>query len=117
MIVVARIHIHATDAEELLKHVEHVDASRALCDHEIMRDLKAGSVAFSVHSIRLTGETDGEATFSVYETSNPSGSDESFLLIVWLPFENAAKFVTAHPCGIGEYLRMRQVFQQIVGFL
>lgn len=76
-----------------------------------------GSVASSIRSVRLPSESDREASFSVYKTNNPSCGDESFLLIVWLPFGTAAKFVTAHPHWIGEYLRMRQVFQHLVGFL
>ena len=84
MVVVPRVHVHATDAEELTKSVEDVDASRALHHREVVIDLIAGSVAFSVLSIRLSDEADGEASFSVYETSDPSWVDRSFLLIVWL---------------------------------
>src|SRR3954470_18976335 len=105
VIVVSCVHVHATHAEELPKIVQHLDASRALHHDEIVSDLIAGSVAFSVSSVRLSDEADREASFSVYETSDPSGVDRSFLLIVWLPFGNTAKFVTAHPCEIGEYLR------------
>ena len=61
-----------------------MDASRALHHREIVTDLMAGSVAFSVPSIRLPDEADGEASFSVYETSDPFGVDRSLLLIVWL---------------------------------
>ena len=44
--------------------------------------------------------------------------DQSFLLIAWLLWlRNAAKIVTAHLVKIGEYLRMLQVFQHLVGFL
>ena len=44
--------------------------------------------------------------------------DQSFLLIAWLlSSRNTAKIVTAHLVKIGEYLRMLQVFQHLVGFL
>jgi|SRR5687767_8147775 hypothetical protein len=117
VVVVPCVDAHAADAEELPKLVEDVSATRALYNHEVVRHLIAGSVASSVLPVRLTDEADGEAAFSVYKTNNPSGIDRAFLLIVWLPFGTAAKFVTAHPYEIGEYLRMRQVFQQMVGFL
>ena len=84
VVVVPCIHVHAPDAEELTKSVQYVDASRALHHREVVIDLIAGSVAFSVLSIRLSDEADREASFSVYETSDPSRVDRSFLLIVWL---------------------------------
>ena len=124
VIVVSRVHIHATDAEELTQVVEHVDASRALHYDEVVIDLIAGSVAFSVSSVRLSDEADGEASFSVYETSDPSGVDRSFLLIVWLIVRamNTSRIVARHfTVDIGraltEHRRMRQGFQHLVGFL
>ena len=100
MVVVPRVHVHATDAEELTKSVQDMDASRALHHREIVIDLIAGSVAFSVLSIRLSDEADGEASFSVYETSDPVWVDKSFLLIVWLNALalNASRIVAAHSC-------------------
>lgn len=47
-----------------------------------MRDLKAGFVAVSRRPARLADKPDREATFSVYETSNPATEDQPFLLIV-----------------------------------
>ena len=124
VVVVSRVHVNAADAEELTKSVQDRDAACALDDHEVVIDLIAGSVAFSVLSIRLPDEADGEATFSVYETSNPSGIDRAFLLIVWLiTFAmNASRFVARHfaveyGSALTEHRRIRQVFQQIVGFL
>src|SRR6266850_3918571 len=98
VVVVSCVHIHATDAEELTKLVEHIDAACALHHHEVVIDLIAGSVAFSVLSIRLPDEADGEASFSVYETSDPSGVDRSFLLIVWLIARamNTSRVVARH---------------------
>ena len=107
VIVVPCVHIHAPDAEELTKSVQYVDASRALHHREVVIDLIAGSVAFSVLSIRLPDEADGEATFSVYETSNPSGIDRAFLLIVWLiaVAMNASRIVARHlAVAIGSFL-------------
>ena len=83
VVVVSRVHVHATNAEELTKCMQYVGASRALHHDEIVIDLIAGSVAFSALSVRLSDEADGEAPFSVYETSNPLRVDRSFLLIVW----------------------------------
>jgi hypothetical protein len=91
---------------------------------EVVIDLIAGSVAFSVPSIRLPDEADGEASFSVYETSDPSGVDRSFLLIVWLIARamNTSRVVARHHAvDIGRHLiehrRIRQGFQHLVGFL
>src|SRR5687767_3974483 len=84
VVVVPCVHVHTPDAEELTKSVQYVDASRALHHREVVIDLVAGSVASSVLAIRLPDEADGEAPFSVYETSDPSRVDRSFLLIVWL---------------------------------
>ena len=105
--------------------MKHADAPRALYHDEVVTDLVAGLVAFSVLSVRLPDEADGEATFSVYETSNPFGIDRSFLLIVWLialAAMNASRFVACHVTtdigsSLTEHRRIRQVFQQIVEFL
>ena len=98
VVVVSCVRIHATDAEELTKLVQYLDASRALHHREVVTHLIAGSVAFSVPSIRLPDEADGEASFSVYETSDPSGIDRSFLLIVWLVAcaTNTSRVVARH---------------------
>ena len=98
VIVVSRVHVHAADAEELTKIVKHADASSALHHNEVVIDLIAGSVASSIPSIRLPDEADGEATFSVYETSDPSRVDRSFLLIVWLIVRamNTSRVVARH---------------------
>jgi hypothetical protein len=94
-----------------------MDALRTLDHNEVMRDLVAGLVAFSADPIWLSDEADREAAFSVYKTNNPTRVDQSFLLIAWLLCpRNTAKIVTAHLIEIGEYLRMLQVFQHLVGF-
>ena len=118
VVVVAGVDVHTANAEELTKIVQHTGATCALYYREVVTHLVASPVAFSVSSIRLTDEADGEAPFSVYKTCDPLRVDRSFLLIAWLPSSrNAAKIVTAHPVEIGEYLRMLQVFQHLVGFL
>ncbi len=98
VVVVTSVHVHPSDPEELTNVVEHRDAASALDHREVVIDLVAGFVAFSMLSFRLPDEADGEATFSVYETSNPVGIDQSFLLIVWLSVLalNASRFVAAH---------------------
>jgi hypothetical protein len=125
VVVVTCVHVHVSDAEERTKVVEYVDASSSLYDHEVVTNLIAGLVALSVLSVRLSDEADGEASFSVYETTNPFGIDRSFLLIVWLidlASMNASRIVASHlTTDIGrsltEHLRIRQVFQQMVEFL
>jgi hypothetical protein len=71
-------------------------AARALDDDELMSDLVAGGVGLSSSVTALTDEADGEATFSVYETDDPTSSDQPFLLIV-----RTARVVTAHSTRVG----------------
>ena len=76
------IDVHLTRSEELAELVETLNATRALCDHEVMRDLVPGLVASSPRTVRLTYETDREASFSVYKTDHPASElDQPFLLI------------------------------------
>jgi hypothetical protein len=58
VIVVALVEQHAADTEERLQVAKTADALSALCHRELMRDLKAGSVALPVRSFRLPDETD-----------------------------------------------------------
>jgi hypothetical protein len=92
------VHVHVSNTEERTQIVEYVDASSSLYDHEVVTNLIAGLVALSVLSVRLPDEADGEAPFSVYETSNPFGIDRSFLLIVWLIAwaMNTSRIVACH---------------------
>ncbi len=124
VVVVPCVHVHTSDSEELTQLVEHADASRALHHDEVVIDLVAGSVALSVPSVRLPDEADGEAAFSVYETSNPCRVDQSFLLIAWLIARamNASRIVARHfttdiGSSLSEHRRILQVFQHLVGFL
>jgi hypothetical protein len=61
--------------------VEARRAARPLSDHELVRDLPAGSVSASTPAAVLANESDREASFSVYKTNNPATPDQSFLLI------------------------------------
>lgn len=81
VIVMPPIDINIPNPEELLQCFETMFTPRSLDNREIVRDLIAGSVAFTVFPIWLSDKTNGEATFPVYKTSNPSNFDQSFLLI------------------------------------
>ena len=72
---------HLTNTKELAELVQTRRATRALRDHELVRDLPAGLVAVSPPPASLAHEADREASFSVYKTNNPATSDQSFLLI------------------------------------
>jgi hypothetical protein len=81
VIVIPLVLEHLTDPEELTELVEARRAARPLCNHELMRDLPAGSVSASTPAAILANESDREASFSVYKTNNPATPDQSFLLI------------------------------------
>jgi hypothetical protein len=81
VIVISLVLEHLTDPEELTELVEARRAARPLCNHELMRDLPAGSVPASTPAAILANESDREASFSVYKTNNPATPDQSFLLI------------------------------------
>jgi len=68
VVVVTTVGQKIANTEELAECEQRCDALRALCHDELVRDLKAGSVAFAVPSVRLLDQADGEATFSVDET-------------------------------------------------
>src|SRR2546421_540175 len=72
---------HLTNTKELAELVQTRRATRALRDHELVRDLPAGLVAVSPPPASLALEADREASFSVYKTNNPATPDQSFLLI------------------------------------
>jgi hypothetical protein len=81
VIVVPLVLKHLTDTEELAEPMEARRTTRALRDHELVRDLPAGFIGASASSAGLAHEADREASFSVYKTNNPATSDQSFLLI------------------------------------
>ncbi len=82
MVVVSAVSIHLTHTKMSPKHVETLDALRALRNRKLVRHLISGSVAAATKSLGLTDEVDRETSFAVYETGNPTNSDQSFLLIV-----------------------------------
>ena len=90
MVVVPPVDIYAPDPEELLEVFEAPDALHALRHDELVSDLVAGLVAFPASPAWLPDEADGEASFSVYTTNNPTEPDQPFLLIF-----RTARIVTA----------------------
>jgi hypothetical protein len=81
VIVVPLVLEHLTYTEELAELMKARRAARTLRNHELMRDLPAGSVSASASAAILANESDREASFSVYKTNNPATPDQSFLLI------------------------------------
>ena len=75
VVVVPPVGEHLSHAEELAEIVKARETSRALRDRKFVRHLIAGSVAFSAAAIWLPDEADGEASFSVYKTNNPTQLD------------------------------------------
>jgi len=82
VIVESTIAVDATYSEELLHHVETLDAFGTLRHHKLMRHLETGPVASSIFSMRLFDDVDRKASFTVNKSSNPTDLDQSFLLIV-----------------------------------
>jgi hypothetical protein len=80
MVVMPAVAVQTAHSEELMHHVETLDAFCALGHHELMRHLETGSVPSSIRSMRLSHEVDRKTSFPVDETSDPA--DQSFLLIV-----------------------------------
>jgi len=118
VVVVPGVRVDTANSEERLQCIQRLETSSALWNHEVVVHLEAQSITFPLRAVRLSSEADREASFSVDETNDPTDSDQSFLLIAWLlSLRNTAKIVTAHLVKIGEYLRMLQVFQHLVGFL
>jgi hypothetical protein len=91
VVVVPSVAVDATDAEELLELLERCRACHTLSHDESMDHLVAGSVAGPSRPIGLTNEANGEASFSVYETNDPAGGDQPFLLIA-----RTVQIITAH---------------------
>src|SRR4051812_25068893 len=75
--------------------IDELDAVRELLELPLLR--VAGPVAASAHAPVLADESDGEASFSVYKTNNPSTLlDQPFLLIF-----RTGRIVTAHDRSLG----------------
>jgi hypothetical protein len=82
VIVESVITVDATRTEELLHHVQTLDALRALRHHKLMRYLETSFITPAIWSLGLSHDVDGKASFTVNKTSNPTDLDQSFLLIV-----------------------------------
>jgi hypothetical protein len=82
MVVVSAVPVDLTHTKMLPKHVETLDAPRALRNRKLMPHLISGSVASATKSLGLTDEVDRETSFAIYETGYPTNSDQPFLLIV-----------------------------------
>ncbi len=81
VVVVPPIGQYLPHSEELTKLMQTHEASCALSDREFVSHLIAGSVASSARPIWLSDEAEGEASFSVYKTNNPTEMNQPFLLI------------------------------------
>ena len=82
VVIESTIAVDATYSEELLHHVETLDALGTLRHHKLMRHLKTSFIAPAIWSLRLSHDVDRKASFTVNKTSNPTDLDQSFLLIV-----------------------------------
>jgi hypothetical protein len=82
VVVESAIAVDATYTEELLHHVETLDAFGALRYHKLMRHLEASLIAPTICSRRLLHDVDRKASLTVNETGNPTNLDQPFLLIV-----------------------------------
>ena len=83
MVVIALVREDLTNFEELTQLVEAPDAGGTLRHRELMSHLEAGRIAFPARAAWLPHESDGEASFSVYETDHPATKlGQPFLLIV-----------------------------------
>jgi hypothetical protein len=91
MVVASPVDDDLACAEEALKLLQAIQASLALDDSELMRDLKAGLVASPAWPVWLPDKADREASFSVYKTNHPADLDQSFLLVFCTD-----RIVTAH---------------------
>jgi hypothetical protein len=90
VIVVPSVDDHAAHPEERLQLLQASNAGCPLSHGELVSHLPAGSVAASAPSTSLADEADREASFSVYETKDPTDPDQPFLLVF-----RTARIVTA----------------------
>ena len=112
VVVIPPIRDHAPDTEEPTKTLKTRDARGTLCHGEFVRYLEAGLVASAIRPAWLPDESDGEASFSVYETDDPATElDQPFLLVFRtrhvVTTVNAASDVTVSSAGYN------RVFQHI----
>jgi hypothetical protein len=106
MVVVSPVWEEPTHPEELTELFKASDAARTVCHDKRVGDLVAGAIATPARPIGLFDEADREATFPIYETDHPAGSDQPFLLIV-----RTVQIVTVH-----SHIQTRTSTGQILGF-
>jgi len=82
VVVVSFIDIDSANTKELFKHVETIDASRALSHRKLMCHLETSLVTLPLIAVGLFDEVDRKTTFSIYLTGDPSYLNQPFLLIV-----------------------------------
>ena len=111
VVVVPPVHEDAPHPEESLKLFEAVRASDALRHYEPVAHLIAGRVAFPLRTVCLPHETDGEASFSVYETDHPATQLDQPFLLVFRTRHVVTMVDTAS--DIYEVVRDTRVFQHI----
>jgi hypothetical protein len=97
MVVVAPVLVDPAYSEEAMKLLQAGTTTRTLHHHEPMNDLVAELVGASAPSAGLAGESDREASFSVYKPDDPATElAQPFLLIV-----RTGRIVTAHDRSLG----------------
>jgi hypothetical protein len=96
VVVMPTVHEDPPDTKEVPKAFKTRLATRSLRDDKPMEHLIASPVAAPTTPARLPDETDREASFSVYKTSNPADPYQPFLLVFRTP-----RIVTAHDRSLG----------------
>jgi hypothetical protein len=81
VIVVPPVDEDSANSKEALKLLETAQTLHPLRHGKTRSDLIPGSVASPVSPVWLPDETDGEASFPVYKTGNPSELNQPFLLV------------------------------------
>ena len=91
VVVEPSIDADGADSEEALHLVQDANTASTLNHHKAVSYLISSLIAFSAPPAWLPDETDGEASLSVYKTSNPVSPNRPFLLIF-----RTVRIVTAH---------------------
>jgi hypothetical protein len=91
VVVVAPVRVDPANAEEITDLLQRGTAALTLRYDKPMEYLVAGRVASPLSPVGLLDETDGEATFPIYEADDPVCADRSFLLVF-----RTVRIITAH---------------------
>ena len=117
VIVESTVQVDIANTEELLEHVQALNALGALRDCKLMAHLEASFVASAVCPLRLPDEVDRKTSFSINKTGYPADSDQSFLLIVRIRRIVTARFANTTKCLSAERVpRNTRIFQHIAKF-